>query len=94
MDGRTNHSDYRVSLEICFHAIRRIFDLHAYYAQRESNRIGQKGKPRQSEESGDIFVVFMASYGAENKEQGREGQSNRVQNIDTTDVVAVGNWCS
>ena len=97
MDDRTNRTDYRVSREITspgLHAKGSVSDLYAYYAHRYSNTTGQKGKPSQGEESGDVLVVFIEGYGTENEEKGREGQSNRVQKIDTVEVVAVANWCS
>jgi len=84
MDDRTNRTDYRVSREITsphLNAKWSVSDLHAYCAHWYSNTTGQKGKPRQGEESGDVLVVFIESYGTENEEKGREGQSNRVQKL-------------
>jgi len=94
MDNRSNRAEYRLCLELYLDAIRRVFDLHAYYAHRHNNRIGQNGKPRQTEESDGVFVVHIESNDTENEEKDGEGQSNSVQITDSTDVVAVANWCS
>jgi len=78
MDDGTNHTEYHLCLELYLEALRSFSDLHAYYAHGHSNRIAQKGKPRQTEESDGVFAVLMESNDTENEEKHSEGQSNRV----------------
>ena len=94
MNDGSNRAEHRLCAGVAQDTIRSVSNLHAYYAHGYKDRIGEKGKPRQTEESDGVFAVHIESDNTENEEKDSEGQSNGVHKIDTTDKVAVANQCS